>query len=127
MVFYTYRLKLVIQGGAIILLTTTKEEKKVDEDYRLVLKNFSWAGDETPKKVSELQGLLLKKDKIDDPYTLYKFEGDIANIDSINESRVLLKNWLDSNENIDKVNISIKKFIDTLEESIDNLHDLLNL
>jgi hypothetical protein len=29
MVFYSYRLKLVIEGGAIILLTTTEEEKKL--------------------------------------------------------------------------------------------------
>jgi hypothetical protein len=91
------------------------------------LRNFSWAGDETPIRVSQLQGLFLKKDKLGDPYTQYKFEEEIAGIPYINDSKVLLKKWLESKENIDNVNLSIKKFIETLEESIDKLHNLLNL
>ena len=126
MVFYYRRLKLVTQGGSIIFLLTTEEEKKVNAAYSVVKSNLSWDQDSTPKRVSLLQNLFFKKNKLEEPYVLHKFEEDINKSKELKEIRAKLEQWVNSGDNLENSNKSITEFITTLEDSIHKFHDALN-
>jgi hypothetical protein len=121
MIFFGYRLRFIMNDGGLILLSTDKEETKVMEAYRQIERKFNFAKDETPKRVSYLQGLYLSKNTPDKPYVLAKFAEDLANDDNIKGSRDKLQLWL-TEENIQNLRTALANFADCFKASVDKLY-----
>jgi hypothetical protein len=121
MVFFGYRLRLVLNDGGLILLSSDKEEKEVMAAYRRIEKDFQWAKDETPRRVSYLQHLFLSRNKADNPYVLAKFAEDFANDRNIKESKERLELWL-TNENIECLKTALEDFANYFKDCVNRLY-----
>jgi len=120
-VFYGIRLRFIIKDGGLILLSSDEEEKKVENAYRQIEKNFGWAKDETPRRVSYLQNLFLSKDTPNNPYVLAMFTKGLSRDGTIKESRDKLRLWL-TKENIEKLSMTLDDFINCFKASVDKLY-----
>jgi hypothetical protein len=121
-VFYGYRLRFIIGDGGLIVLSSISEEDKVNAAYKGILDSFGWAGDETAKRVSELQNLFISKDKKEDPYVLDKFENDINNTKSLQVSRDKLAEWLRLDSNRQTLDTKFENFVNTFKSGIDKVY-----
>jgi hypothetical protein len=121
-VFYGYRLRFIIGDGGLIVLSSIPEEDKVNASYQGILDSFRWAGDETAKRVSELQNLFISKDKKEDPYVLDKFENDINNTRSLQVSRDKLAEWLKIDTNRRTLDSKFENFVNTFKSGIDRVY-----
>lgn len=93
-VFYGIRLRNLQQNGGYILLSSTEDEDLIDDAYQKIKSTLNWAGDETPNRVNELQELFVKNEKDTNPYSIVRFQQDLAQSPSLQESKDKLKAWL---------------------------------
>jgi hypothetical protein len=121
-VFDGYRLRFIIGDGGLVILSSTSEEDKVNTAYQEILDSFRWADDETPKRVSELQNIFILKDKKNDPYVLDKFEKDVNNTKSLQDSRDKLADWLKIDANRLTLDSKLKNFVNTFKSGIDKVY-----
>jgi hypothetical protein len=121
-VFYGYRLRFIIGDGGLIILSSTSEEDKVNEAYVKILDSFQWAGEETAKRVSELQNIFISKDKQENPYVLARFESDVNSTPSLQDSKHKLANWLEIDANRQTFDGKIENFVNVFKRGIDNVY-----
>lgn len=121
-VFYGYRLRFITGDGGVIILSSTKEENEVNQAYFQIIKTFQWAGDETPCRVSQLQELFISRNKKDDPYVLFKFEHDVKNDPSLQDSREKLEAWLKTDNNKQNVELALTNFTEIFNHDISKVY-----
>jgi hypothetical protein len=122
--FYEYRLRFIINGGGLILLSSNEENDIVMEKYREIQKSFQWAGDETPVHVSYLQKLFTLKNKPEDPYVLHSFIKEFQTDKFLNDSKEKLQSWLSKDVSIKNLEKKLGEFIESFNESIENLYKI---
>lgn len=122
--FYTVRLRFIIEGGGLVILSSKKEEETVNNLYRDFESAYDWAGVETSRRVSLLQDTFFKNDKPADPYVLQDFFDDITKPSPLSSELAAdlekMKVWANK-ENLDKAKNSLEKFSSTLHDSVSNL------
>lgn len=121
-VFYGYRLQFIIQAGGLVLLSSNKEEKKVNDSYRNFKRNFQWAGDETPRRVSYLQSLYVKKNKPDNPYVLAVFSTELTSDPLLKDSLAKLSAWTSGESNLANAHQTLQEFTARFKKGIDRLY-----
>jgi len=128
MVFYGIHQRFTNEEGGLILLSSTADEKAVQNAYLELQIALDWAGDETPKKVSYLQSLWMKKTAPSTPaagpYLLSGFSRDLENDDELKKDREIMKEFFQKNKDY-KTNAleALDKYISTFEKSMDRLYN----
>lgn len=123
--FYTVRLRFILEGGGLIILSTRREEDFVNDAYHNFENTFSWAGDQTPRKVSLLQDIFFKSDKPDDPYVLDNFREDLYGSDLTTDLQADLKQmeeWIASGGNVNLARAALAAFVGSFKESMNKLY-----
>lgn len=125
MVFFGLRLKFVIHGGSLILLSSTKDSEEIHNSFNGIKKNLQWAGERTPRLVQGLQSHFISNDKPKKPYSLYDMNNQLSELELLKESYPLFKDWIVNDENVSKLDQSLKDFISLFQEKIDKLYENL--
>jgi hypothetical protein len=124
LVFYGVHMRFVLDDSGIILLSSTKDEDAVEKAYSDLQIALDWAGDDTPRRVSYLQSLYLKKTTSGGSYLLASFRDDLLTDSTLQDDLVVMKKWVTDNKDYrDKADKALANFISTFNQSMDRLYN----
>jgi len=124
MVFYGIHMRFVIDDGGLVLLSSTKDEDAVEKAYSDLQIALDWAGDDTPRRVSYLQGLWLSKTKSGESYLLSNFRDDMVTDRNLQDDLALMKKFVTGNDKYrKKADESLVHFVTTFNQGVDRLYN----
>ncbi len=124
LVFYGLHMRFTIEDGGLILLSSTRDEDAVEADYTNLQKALNWAADDTPRRVSYLQGLWINKTKSGNPYLLNDFRSELELDNELKDDLEVLTRWLTGNEGYrNNADTALSTFIRDFNKSLDKLYN----